>query len=99
MALPVRGAHGYLPETIGEERAARLLERGRGASAGGAVAIPLEFADAAYRFGHGPDARQLPAPAGRSRPQADAEPEGFRPTPADYVVHWPLQTDANSWPA
>src|SRR5579872_6443521 len=45
--------HDYLPETIGEERAARLLERGPGLlTPEGAVAIPLEFADAAYRFGH-----------------------------------------------
>jgi Animal haem peroxidase len=45
--------HDYLPETIGAERAARLLERGPGfLTPEGAVAIPLEFADAAYRFGH-----------------------------------------------
>ena len=75
--------HDYLPETIGEERAARLLERGpRRFSPEGTVAIPLEFADAAYRFGHSQmrDSYQL-QPGG---PALKLMPDliGFRPTPA-----------------
>jgi hypothetical protein len=91
--------HDYLPEMIGEERAARLLEQGpRCFSPDGAVAIPLEFADAAYRFGHSQmrDRYQLQpgGPAHKLMPDLI----GFRPTPADRVVHWPLLLDAPGQP-
>ena len=74
--------HDYLPETIGQQRAARLLERGpRRFRPEGTVAIPLEFADAAYRFGHSQmrDSYQL-QPGG---PALKLMPDliGFRPTP------------------
>jgi hypothetical protein len=86
--------HDYLPEMIGEERTARLLEEGpRHFSPEGAVAIPLEFADAAYRFGHGQmrDSYQL-QPGG---PALKLIPDliGFRPIPPDRVVHWALLLD------
>jgi hypothetical protein len=92
--------HDYLPETIGQERAARLLERGpRYFCPEGAVAIPLEFADAAYRFGHSQmrDRYQL-QPGG---PALKLMPDlmGFGPTPAGHVVHWPLLLDVPGQPA
>ena len=92
--------HDYLPETIGEERTARLLERGpRRFRPQGTVAIPLEFADAAYRFGHSQmrDCYQL-QPGG---PAMKLMPDliGFRPTPADRVVHWPMLLDTPGQPA
>ena len=91
--------HDYLPETIGEQRAAQLLERGpRRFSPEDAVAIPLEFADAAYRFGHSQmrDSYQL-QPGG---PALKLLPDliGFRPTPADRLVHWPLLLDVPGQP-
>ena len=91
--------HDYLPETIGQERAARLLERGpRRFRPDGAVAIPLEFADAAYRFGHSQmrDSFQL-QPGG---PALKLMPDliGFRPTPPGRVVHWPLLLDVFGQP-
>ena len=91
--------HDYLPETIGEERAARLLERGpRHFRPEGAVAIPFEFADAAYRFGHSQmrDSYRLQpdGPALRLMPELI----GFRPTPADRVVYWPLLLDVPGEP-
>jgi hypothetical protein len=91
--------HDYLPETIGEERAARLLKRKpRCFSPEGAVPIPLEFADAAYRFGHSQmrDRYQL-QPGG---PAVKLMPDliGLRPTSADRVVHWPLLLDAPGQP-
>ena len=91
--------HDYLPETIGQQRAARLLERGpRRFSPEGTVAIPLEFADAAYRFGHSQmrDSYQL-QPGG---PALKLMPDliGFRPTPAGRVVHWPLLLDVPGQP-
>ena len=91
--------HDYLPETIGQQRAARLLEQGpRHFKPEDAVAIPLEFADAAYRFGHSQmrDSYQL-QPGG---PALKLMPDliGFRPTPADRVVHWPLLLDVPGQP-
>jgi hypothetical protein len=91
--------HDYLPETIGQERAARLLERGpsrfRPESPG---EIPVEFADAAYRFGHSQvrDRYQLQpgGPALRLIPDLI----GFRPLPAGHVVHWPLLLDVPGHP-
>ena len=91
--------HDYLPETIGAERVARLLAEGpRYFRPEGAVAIPLEFADAAYRFGHSQmrDSYQL-QPGG---PAYKLMPDliGFRPTPAGRAVHWPLLLDVPGQP-
>ncbi|HEY2240613.1 MAG TPA: peroxidase family protein [Streptosporangiaceae bacterium] len=91
--------HDYLPETIGAEPTARLLEHGpRYFRPDGAVAIPLEFADAAYRFGHSQmrDRYQL-QPGG---PAVKLMPDlmGFGPTPADHVVSWPLLLDVPGQP-
>lgn len=91
--------HDYLPETIGAERAARLLAQGpRHFRPEDTVAIPLEFADAAYRFGHSQmrDRYQL-QPGG---PAYKLMPDliGFRPTPAGRAVHWPLLLDAPGQP-
>jgi hypothetical protein len=45
--------HDFLPRVIGDELVAELLGSGpRYYSAAGGVFIPLEFADAAYRYGH-----------------------------------------------
>jgi len=91
--------HDYLPETMGVERAARLLEEGpRRFGPEDAVAIPLEFADAAYRFGHSQirDSYQL-QPGG---PAHKLIPDliGFRPTPPDRVVDWALLLDIPGHP-
>jgi len=91
--------HDYLPETIGAQRTARLLTEGpRYFHPEGAVTIPLEFADAAYRFGHSQmrDSYQLQpgGPAHKLMPDL----MGFRPTPADRVIHWPLMLDVPGQP-
>ena len=91
--------HDYLPETIGRERTARLLAEGpRYFRPDGAVAIPLEFADAAYRFGHSQmrDSYQLRPDGAAFKLMPDLL--GFGPTPADRVVHWPLLLDVPGQP-
>jgi hypothetical protein len=91
--------HDYLPETIGEERAARLLEGGpRHFRPEGAVAIPLEFADAAYRFGHSQMRDSFRLQPGGAALKLMPDLMGFRPTAADRVVHWPLLLDVPGQP-
>jgi hypothetical protein len=81
--------HDFLPATIGEARTATMLESGpRFFARDGAVAIPLEFADAAYRYGHSQMRHAY-------RVQPDGPPLtlfpdllGFRPVPAERAVDW-----------
>lgn len=86
--------NGFLPELIGEELAARLLRDGPTLyEPGDAPQIPLEFADAAYRYGHS----QI-----RDRylinQTADPVPLfpdliGFQPVAPERVVSWSLLFD------
>jgi hypothetical protein len=80
----------FLPRVVGAELAQRLLGDGprHYQPAPGAAFIPLEFADAAYRYGHG----QI-RDAYRVNPAADPVPLfpdllGFRPVPAARTVDW-----------
>jgi hypothetical protein len=92
--------HDYLPETIGRERAARLLAEGpRYFRPEGAVAIPLEFADAAYRFGHSQMRDSFQLQPGGAALKLMPDLMGFGPTPADRVVHWPLLLDVPGQPS
>src|SRR5215467_11971880 len=81
--------HDFLPVTIGADRTARLLEEGpRYFGRDGAVAIPLEFADAAYRYGHGQMRQRYRVQ--RDGPELTLFPDllGFRPVPAERAVDW-----------
>jgi len=80
----------FLPRLVGTALAAELLAGGihNYRPAPGAAWIPLEFADAAYRYGHS-QIRE------RYQVNRDAEPVplfpdllGFRPVPAVRVVDW-----------
>ena len=84
----------FLPTLIGEELTAALLSDGpRLYEAGDAPQIPLEFADAAYRYGHS----QI-----RDRYQVNESSEpvpllpdlmGFDPVPPERAVQWSLLFD------
>jgi hypothetical protein len=81
--------HDFLPMTIGEARTARLLEEGpRFFAHDGTVAIPLEFADAAYRYGHSQMRHTYQVQAGG--PQLTLFPDllGFRAVPPERAVEW-----------
>jgi hypothetical protein len=80
----------FLPRVVGAELSAELLADGPRyyRPAPGAAWIPLEFADAAYRYGHG-QVRH------RYQVNRDAEPVplfpdllGFRPVPAASTIDW-----------
>ncbi len=89
----------FLPTTIGEQRMQRLLQDGpRFFQPSGAVSIPFEFADAAYRYGHS-QMRQ----AYRVQPGGDdltifPDLIGFRPVASDRVVDWSLLFDVQGEP-
>ena len=84
----------FLPTTIGAARTQELLHDGpRFFRPKGKVAIPFEFADAAYRFGHSQmrDAYRIQ----RSGDELTLFPGliGFRPVSSDRVIDWSLLFD------
>jgi len=85
----------FLPRLVGAELATELLTEGprHYRPAPGAAWIPLEFADAAYRYGHGQIRERY-----RVHPDADPVPLfpdllGFRPVPAALAVDWSCLVD------
>jgi Animal haem peroxidase len=90
----------FLPRVIGPELAGELLAGGARhyRPVPGAAWIPLEFADAAYRYGHSQIGE-------RYRVNRDAEPAplfpdllGFRPVPAALAVDWSCLFDLPARP-
>lgn len=89
----------FLPTLVGEKLAAQVLREGpqwfRPKHGG---FIPLEFADAAYRYGHSQIRHRY-----RLNAQADSVPLfpdllGFRPVPSKHRVDWTLFFDAPGAP-
>jgi hypothetical protein len=86
--------HDFLPTTIGAERARRLREQGpRFYRPAGAATIPLEFADAAYRYGHSQMRHTYQVQRGGPALPLFPDLVGFRPVPADRVVDWSMLAD------
>jgi hypothetical protein len=84
----------FLPTLIGEELAARLLNHGPTLYApGNTPQIPLEFTDAAYRYGHSQiRASYLVNGFGEPAPRFP-DLMGFRPVAPERVVSWSLLFD------
>ncbi len=86
--------HDFLPVTIGVGRTNRLLTTGSrvtwAADGTEPVCVPLEFADAAYRYGHSQIREHYQVRVGG--PQLLLFPDllGFRPVPSDRMVDWRL---------
>jgi hypothetical protein len=84
----------FLPVVMGAERADRLLREGpRFFKPQGTVAIPFEFADAAFRFGHCQIRQTYRLQRGGEEYRLFPDLVGFRPVPADHVVDWSLFFD------
>jgi Animal haem peroxidase len=85
----------FLPRLVGAELAGELLAGGRRwyRPEPGATFIPLEFADAAYRYGHA-QIRERYRANGRAEP-VPLFPDlvGFDPVPADRAVDWAFLVD------
>jgi Animal haem peroxidase len=85
----------YLPRLVGTELVEAILDEGpRFYRPDGVPRIPLEFADAAFRYGHSQvrDSFKINAhsPALRLFPEL----VGFRPVPAELEIEWELLFDA-----
>jgi hypothetical protein len=91
--------HEFLPSLFGQPLVDDVLREGpRWFRPTGSVFIPLEFADAAYRYGHCQIRQQY-------RLNRDAEPVplfpellGFKPVPVERTVDWTLLFDAPGAP-
>ncbi len=89
----------YLPRLVGPDLAAEVREQGpRFYHAGDAPSIPFEFADGAFRYGHGQvhDEFQVNSESGVRRLFPDLL--GFRPVPACLVVDWSRLIDVEGHP-
>ncbi len=87
--------HEFLPGLVGQNLANQVLQEGpRWFRPGHNAFIPLEFADAAYRYGHAQIRHHY-----RLNSQADPVPLfpdllGFRPVPREHAIDWSLFFDA-----
>jgi Animal haem peroxidase len=87
--------HEFLPALVGQTLADQVLREGpRWFRPGHSVFIPLEFADAAYRYGHAQIRHHY-----RLNLQTDPVllfPDllGFRPVPREHAIDWTLFFDA-----
>ena len=89
----------YLPRLVGAELVEAILDEGpRFYRPDGPPRIPLEFADAAFRYGHSQvrDSFRVNARAPTSRLFPDLV--GFRPVPADLEVEWDMLFDVEGSP-
>jgi hypothetical protein len=90
----------FLPRLVGADLARALLAGDRRFyRPSGDAYIPLEFADAAYRYGHG-QIRQRYRVNGNSEPMP-LFPDliGFRPVSPAHRVEWPRLFDTNGRPS
>ncbi|MGW4651249.1 peroxidase family protein [Kitasatospora sp. NPDC004289] len=92
--------HDYLPRLIGAELTAQILDAGPKffAPAPGEAFIPLEFADAAFRYGHGQIRHRYRMT--RDGLQYPLFPHlfGHGPIPPEHVVDWSMLFDVPGQP-
>jgi Animal haem peroxidase len=89
----------YLPRLVGPELVESVLAQGpRFYRPNGVPRIPLEFADAAFRYGHSQvrDSFQLNSRAPELRLFPDLI--GFRPVPAELAIEWSKLFDLDGAP-
>ena len=89
----------FLPVAIGEERVVRLLGQGpRFFRPAGAVSIPFEFADGAYRYGHSQIRQTYRVRRGGDELTLFPDLLGFRPVQSNRSVDWTLLFDVPGHP-
>ena len=89
----------FLPSLVGADRVEDLLRSGRRFYRPAAEAfIPLEFADAAYRYGHSQIRHTYVLNNGAAPAAIFPDLIGFRPVPAAALVDWTMFFDAAGHP-
>jgi Animal haem peroxidase len=79
----------YLPGLVGAELVDSILKYGpRFYRPNGAPRIPLEFADAAFRYGHSQVRDSFELSPGSPELRMFPDLIGFRPVPAELVIDW-----------
>jgi hypothetical protein len=79
----------YLPRLVGAELVGSILEHGpRFYRTDGVPRIPLEFADAAFRYGHSQVRDSFELNSGSRALRLFPDLIGFRPVPAELVIEW-----------
>ncbi len=84
----------FLPTLVGEELSAHLLQEGPALyKPGDAPQIPLEFADAAYRYGHSQIRDRYVVNESSEPLPLFPDLMGFEPVPPERVVSWAMLFD------
>jgi hypothetical protein len=87
--------HEFLPALVGQKLADQVLQDGpRWFRPNHAVFIPLEFADAAYRYGHAQIRHHYRLNLQTDPVRLFPDLLGFRPVPREYAIDWTLFFDA-----
>jgi hypothetical protein len=85
----------FLPALVGQPLADQVLREGtQWVRPGPAEFIPLEFADAAYRYGHSQIRHRYQVNPHTDPVSLFPDLLGFRPVPRDRIVDWTLFFDA-----
>src|SRR3989440_11510246 len=91
--------HDFLPTLVGNELTATVLQEGpRFYRLEGEPYIPVEFADAAYRYGHSQIKADYQLQHGGPRRPVFPDLAGFRPLAPDHAVEWQLLFDVPGQP-
>jgi hypothetical protein len=92
--------HDFLPQVLGVELAEQLLTGGaRYYQPGDDPYVPLEFADAAYRYGHAQIRHSYRLNGAMQPVPIFPDLLGFRPVPAAHVIDWTCLFDFPGRPA
>jgi hypothetical protein len=87
--------HEFLPGLVGRKLADEVLQEGpRWFRPGHDAFIPLEFADAAYRYGHSQIRHHYQLNSQTDHVPLFPELLGFRPVPREHAIDWKLFFDA-----
>jgi hypothetical protein len=88
--------HDFLPTLVGPELAARMRDGGREhflPGAGEDPFVPVEFADAAFRYGHSQVRERYAMNAAMAPARLFPDLLGFRPVPPEHVADWGMLFD------
>src|SRR5205085_2093347 len=91
--------HDFLPNLVGSDLIRTVLRDGpRYYRPAADLFIPVEFADAAYRYGHSQIKADYQVVEAGPRLPVFPDLGGFRPLPAERAVDWRLLFDVPGWP-